>query len=409
MENNTKYKTRVVARAFYEDAYLDFFITYYLAIGFDEIYILKADTDPQYNLPDYTLPSYLPEEWKQRVTIFNVENTGNHIIQQQYDKFKDNKVDWVLNIDCDEFLILDWCKYPGGINEYLEKYLDEVVSLGLVDNKNQVQQIKYRWMCITKMNNNWSEHSNTVLGYLEKYPMEVYRYIKSFGATQHMVSKEGRNEKEGFINCHFYLNKSIASELSNSKNETIKTKKFIWLIDNQHCKANNSNPKTFRKDKSCCMDGFILHINTRTLSNALTKCLTTQLRNNKKIKDLNNFKSWINNINLDEISRIKNDKEKYSNELHNYKKEFNNYLNSKSFFPAKIHKFHSLVKQHLDEEGLLELVSDKCLRSELLCNEKINISELKFVNLDLENNILKQLCSEKGINYDKCYAVMSLY
>lgn len=407
--NTKKYKTRVVSRAFYEDAYLDFFITYYLAIGFDEVYILKSDTDPKYNLPDYNLPSYLPEEWKQRVTIFNVENTGNGIIQTHYDKFKDDKVDWVLNVDCDEFLILDWCKYPGGINDYLSKYLDDVVGLGLVDKPEQVQQIKYRWLCITKMNNNWEKQENGILGYINEYPMEVYRYIKSFGATKHMVNKEDRNEKEGYINCHFYINKSIANELQKSKNEKINCKKYIWLIDNQHCKANNSNPRTFRKDKKACMDGFILHVNTRSIANALTKCLTTKLRDNKKIRDLNSFKYWVNNINLDDITKYKTDKEKYVKEIHNIKKMFNSYLNSKSFFPAKIRKLHSLLKGYLDEEGLIELVKSKCFGSKLLCNDNINVSGLKFVNLDLENEILEQLCKEKGINYEKCMSIMSIY
>lgn len=401
-------KSRVVVRSFYEDAYLDFFITYYLAIGFDEIYILKADMDDEYKLPEYKLPSYLTDELKKKVSIFKVKNTGNYILHDNYDKFKDDTVDWVLNIDCDEFLILDWCKYSGGINEYLEEYLNKVVNLGLVDNKKQIQQIKYRWLCITKMDNNINKN-NTIIEYINNYPMEIYKYVKSFGATEHMVSKSDKNIKNGYINCHFYINNPINNELIKSNNVNINTKKYIWLLDNQYCKINNSNPKTFRKDKQLCLDGFILHINTRTLTNALTKCLTTQLRTNKKIKNLEEFVLWINNIDINEINKYLINKDIYDDKINIIKSKFNYYLNSKYFFPKKIHKFHASLKQYINIDEILNLTLLKCFYSPLLCNKELNLSTLNFVNLELENKILKQLCDDKNINYEKCIKIMLLY
>jgi hypothetical protein len=418
-------KTRVVARAFYEDAYLDFFIKYYLAIGFDEIVILKADTDPEYNLPEYKLPDELTEEQKCRVVILPVKNTGNRILQEHYDVFINEHpqcrkdIDWVLNIDCDEFLILDWEKYPGGIGNYLDSYLQELEDNSIVDNKDQVQQIKYRWMCITKLDNKFQNQTQTIKTYLDNYPMEVYRYVKSLGAVKHLISKKDAVNDNSRINCHFYLCNSQVDELKKSNNEILHKLTNIYLLDGQYSRVNNSDPRRFRKDKAACVNGFILHVNTRSLSNALTKCLVTQLRSNKKIKGLGSFKNWVSSFQVETLDTYLIDSdEKYKEEINKIKTALNKYLNSKYFFPMKIKKYNNVLKKYLDEELLSELVNKKCLGSELLCSADCNaecntgitsIISIPFVNQDLENKILEGLCKEKGIDYEKLMKIMGLY
>jgi hypothetical protein len=411
-------KTRVVTRAFYEDAYLDFFIKYYLAIGFDEIVILKADTDPEYKLPEYKLQDDLTEEQKSRVVIHPVKNTGNRILQEYYDVFINEHpqcrkdIDWVLNIDCDEFLILDWEKYSGGIGNYLDSYLQELEDNNLVDNKEQVQQLKYRWMCITKLDNKFQDQTQTIKTYLDNYGMEVYKYIKSFGAVKHLIKKEDAKNENSRINCHFYLCNSQVDELKNSKNEKLHQLTNMNILDGQYNKINNSDPRQFRKDDIACSFGFILHVNTRSLSNALTKCLVTQLRNNKKIKNLGRFKIWVSSFQVETLDNYLNDSdEKYKVEINKIKTVLNKYLNSKYVFPMKIKKYNNVLKKYLDEELLSELVNKKCFGTKLLNNEdiKINIKDIPFVNQDLENKILKGLCIAKNIDYEKVVKIMELY
>ena len=408
-------KTRVVSRAFYEDAYLDFFIKYYLAIGFDEIVILKADTDPKYNLPKYNLPEELSKDQKLRVKILPVDNTGNLILQEHYDVFINEHpecrkdIDWVLNIDCDEFLILDWEKYQGGIGNYLDIYLQELVDNGMVDTKEQIQQLKYRWMCITKLDNKLQEQIQTIKTYLDNYDMEVYKYIKSFCAIKHLITKEEVKNDMSRINCHFYVCKSIHDVLQKSTNEKIKGNTNINILDGKYSKVNNSDPRQFRKDGNACSGGFILHINTRSLSNALTKCLVTQLRDNKKIKNLGNFRTWVSAFSLKDLNSYLLEPEKYKKEIQELILELKRYLNSKYVFPIKIKRYNEKLKEYLDKELLDELVNKKCLGSKLLCNDNLNIKEIPFVNQELENNILKELCNDKDIDYEKLVKIMELY
>jgi len=447
-------RSRVVVRAFYEDAYLDFFINYYIKIGFDEIVILKADTDIKYNLDNYDLPINLTENEKCKVKVIHVKNTGNNIIQEYYNEFKTKNVDWVLNIDCDEFLILDWGKYKG-INDYLKKYCNELVTNKLVDNIKDIQQLKYRWFCINKLNNDWSDDKNNILGYLQNYPLEVYKYIKSFGSTKHLIDKNKRlnfendnqtdknkrlnfendnqtdkNKRLNFendnqtdktniqvdnklINCHFYYIKNIGLDLSNSyvksKNNNIKNRNYISILNNKYCDINDSNPRTFPKDDTCGLNGFILHINSRSLTNTLTKCLITELRNNKKITNLPKFKLWLSSINLEDLVKYKLQYNKYKSKIEIIKNKFNYFLNNKFLFTKKINKFHSIFKKYLNENEILNLTVKKCLYSSLLFNSTTKITQLPFCNINLENKILKQLCNEKDIDYIKLNYIMDLY
>ena len=89
-------KCGIYVRCFYESFYLDWFIEYYLNLGFDYIIILKADN----------INYDVPKNFK-KVYIRNVENIGNKLYDKYLNIIRYAKPDWVLMIDIDEILILE--------------------------------------------------------------------------------------------------------------------------------------------------------------------------------------------------------------------------------------------------------------------------------------------------------------
>lgn len=401
-------KTKVVSRAFYDDAYLDFFLGYYIGLGFDNITILKADTD----LFDYKLPEYLKGEEKGKITIVPVKNEGNVIVRTNFNHYKDDAYDWVLNIDSDEFLIIDLNKYPNGIKDYITETLERVKEQHKLQPK-ELQQIQFRWLCINKMDVDFSDNLQILnhLPHLDQKPyqlstnktllndyiisnkLEVYRYVKSI-ATPKQMTDEG-----SALNCHFFPLKQLPNE---KKNATTSIKHNI-LLDNYFVNRNSSDPRSLRKDKKAMNWGFILHLNTRSLANAVTKCLVTQLRDNKKISNLDAFKKFINTcqvIPLEEI--LDKDKNKMVIKRKELKTQFMSYLNSKRFFPKKIRAYHKRVQKFIPEENYLPQLSSVINRVKV-CNR------IPFVNLDKEMKILEGLCMKKEIQFEKMKWLLSLF
>ena len=397
-------KVKVVSRAFFDDAYLDFFLGYYLGLGFDNITILKADAD----LFDYKLPDYLTEEEKDKITIVPVKNEGNAIVRTNFKYYKDDTYDWVLNIDSDEFLVIDLNKYPNGIKDYITETLERVKThheLQLED----LQQIQFRWLCINKMNIDFSDNlqilnhllypddkpyqlsTNKIMlnDYILTNKLEVYRYVKSL-ATPKQMTNEGST-----LNCHFFPLKKISTAKTSIKHNI--------LLDNYFVNRNSSDPRSLRKDKKAMNCGFILHLNTRSLANAVTKCLVTQLRDNKKISNLDAFKKFINTCQIIPLEDIL---DKGNLEMVEKRKELKNkfmtYLNSKRFFPKKIRAYHNRVQKFIPEENYLPQLSSVVNRIKV-CNT------IPFVNLDKEMELLEGLCQKNGIQFEKIKWLLSLF
>lgn len=397
-------KVKVVSRAFYDDAYLDFFLGYYLGLGFDNITILKADAD----LFEYTLPDYLTEEEKDKITIVPVKNEGNAIIRTNFNHYKDDAYDWVLNIDSDELLVIDLNKYPNGIKDYITETLERVKTHHELQ-PDELQQIQFRWLCINKMNIDFSDNlqvlnhlshpdgkyhqlstSKTLVNdYILSNKLEVYRYVKSMATPRHMTNDGSA------LNCHFFPLKHIA----NAK----KPINHNIMLDNYFINRNSSDPKSLRKDKQAMNWGFILHLNTRSLANAVTKCLVTQLRDNKKISNPDAFKQFINTYQVFPLEDIL---DKENTEMVNKKQElktkFMSYLNSKRFFPKKIKAYHNRVQKFIPEENYLPHLSS-IINNVDVCNT------IPFVNLDKEMEILKGLCQKNGIQFEKMKWLLSLF
>ena len=397
-------KVKVVSRAFFDDAYLDFFLGYYLGLGFDNITILKADA----NLFNYKLPDYLKGEEKGKITIVPVKNEGNTIVRTNFNHYKDDAYDWVLNIDSDEFLVIDLNKYPNGIKDYITETLERVKTHHELQPED-LQQIQFRWLCINKMNIDFSDNlqilnhlshpdekpyqlssNKTMLNdYILTNKLEVYRYVKSI-ATSKQMTNEG-----SALNCHFFPLKQLPIAKT-SINHNI-------LLDNYFVNRNSSDPRYLRKDKKAMNWGFILHLNTRSLANAVTKCLVTQLRDNKKISNLSAFKKFINTCQVFPLEDIL-DKENTEmvNKRQELKTKFMSYLNSKRFFPKKIKAYHNRVQKFIPEENYLPQLSSVIKRVDI-CNT------IPFVHLDKEMELLEGLCQKNEIQFEKIKWLLSLF
>lgn len=402
-------KIQVITRAFFEDAYIEFFIKYYLALGFDRIVILKADDK---NI-DYLIEKILGEkniftsensENKQQILVKYVKNEGNGIYTnpENFHLFNDKEYDWTLHIDADEFLIFNMEKYKS-IHEY-------VISLHKEMNMEKIEQIRFRWLCINKLNNNWdlitnfnaekssllmdtncettkknieeNKNSYSMYNYLLGNKIESYKFIKSMIHKDYMM-----NDPEA-INAHFFKmepdHKSIIDNRIMSKN-TFQQGLYI---------KNNT-------DSNYC-NGFILHFNTRSYANSVTKCLVTQLRRNKQITDLDDFRNFLNTYNhcISDINGCGTDGTDNTNSI---KIQFINYLNSKKFFPNKIKNYHKKWNHLLtNNQYLLDLNSVTKELKNLVFNEN-------FINIETEYSQLKEICAEKELNYEKLKYILELF
>lgn len=400
-------KTRVITRAFYEDAYLDFFIKYYAALGFDNIVILKADTDkfPDYkppNLDTLTIPGYGNLTSSARIDIVPVVNEGNNILKTHYSYYADKAYDWILNIDADEFLIIDLAKYPGGIKEYIYKVSHRLADERKVPSPESVQQIKFRWMCINKLNSKWPEtitpelianpginlpsaaaEPQSLAGYFLTQQLEAYKFVKS------MCNTKWANP-ETKINAHFFF--PIPTRGRNFN-----------VLDGDLRGVNDSDPRHYPRNGSMLIDGYILHINTRSLANAITKCLVTKLRDNKKIKDPARFREIINSYIPVQFQTPA--------QIQGLKREFADQLNSKSFFPQKIRRFNSLVSRFIKPENIYNPLSNMIAtyqqgRQKILAD--LVITE-PIVSEQLEWTILRDLCLDNDINPDNMRMIIELF
>ena len=396
-------RVRVIIRAFYEDAYLDFFIRYYAALGFDTITVLKADDDKfKYTPPvlDYGLSAsgHTPI-----IEIIPVANEGNDILLTHYKHYADKSYNWILNIDADEFLIIDLGLYPTGIKEFIYKIGQRIATTKNIPGADAIQQIKFRWMCINKLNNRsppelkqeyivnkslLPENVDTqqilpqsFAGYFMTNKLELYKYIKS------MCNTKWANNT-GLINAHFFY----PIPHTNGRNYN--------LLDGYFKGVNNSDPRYFPNNGTMLMDGYILHLNTRSLANSVTKCLVTRLRDNKKIKDPVAFQQLINGYTQPTNTAA----------IHELKQKFADQLNSKGYFPVKIRQFHAKLGKFINAENW-----QRPLRNMLIAGSSSDnqfgelIQSTAVCNQELEWQILSDLCVANNLNPDNMRAIINLF
>lgn len=253
-------KTRVISRAFYEDAYLDFFIQYYLALGFDSIVILKSDGIL------FPLDKYPAD----RVQCIQVANDGNNILRNHKKYYLDPAFDWILNVDADEFLVIDIEKFHN-----IQTYLEDITT------RLDPDQIMFWWVCINKLTCWLPDRQEPVMltDYINgDYSLDFYKYVKCMARPTRVNQRT--------VTCHYYhpLNKIDQD-----------TKPFVNILDGKPTKIRTSLPANPLPNNTFC-DGFILHLNSRSLTNGLIKSLVTKLHETKRFKNLDGFCQFVKTI-----------------------------------------------------------------------------------------------------------------
>jgi len=341
-------KTRVVTRAFYEDAYLDFFIQYYLALGFDSIVILKADGVP------FPLDKYPAD----RVQCIQVANDGNGILRKHKSYYMDNSYDWILNVDADEFLVIDMEKFPN-----IQAYLEDITT------RLNPDQIMFWWVCINKLTC-WSpdrQEPVMLTDYINgAYPLDFYKYVKCMARPNRVCKRE--------VTCHFYRK---------PKKVNPETKPFVNIIDGQITKKINTSLPITPPVKNTFCDGFILHLNSRSLTNGLTKSLVTTLHVSKHFKNIDAFRKFTEKL-PDTPDKI-TDQHRLTLESH---------MDGKIQNPIRIKTYG---KEH---RGKVDLANARRLLDNLIKHVPL-VTTTPVMSIQAEWDIMDKLALDKKINPTK--------
>lgn len=306
----------VYTRSFHEDAYLHYFIQHYINLGFRKIIILKSD-NIIYNLPS---------EYLDIVEIHYTENIGNYLLLKYQYLIK--TYDWVLSIDCDEFLILN--------NTY--KNIDDFVKTKL--NKNKlINAFYFRWGMIEKYD---IVNNNNFTDILQKYKLFKNHHIKVMFKTKDLI-KIYHPHMAKLKNMHIYFENKIYNN-----NDII-------------------HPLTEKSYK----EHILVHVHTRSIHNIMIKSFNTVL-NGKVIKDKKQFINFINNFDVN------------SNE--DILQLFIDYIGAKAQLPYTHSREEELILCNYDfskyNYDIIDYVENKKQIITLLNKNNINETNyLKFVNI----------------------------
>lgn len=367
-------KFRVITRAFYEDAYLAFFIKWYLDLGFQEILILKTDGR---ELPECVRTEIEPFIDSGQVIIRVVANSGNATLNENYHEFRDLAWDWVLNVDCDEFLVIDRVKYPGGVNDLITGIEGWINENKLLSSPDLLQQIGFRWLCINKLDDRpWDGTLAGLLGNRHDYPLHMYKYHKCMGKPKNMLVAGDK------INCHFYYMNPLVVD-----NGAGGTKYARYdLFDDKIVNIRDNYVPYVSNAGNAFKWGCILHLNSRSMTNTLTKCLVTELRDNKKISNIDAFRSWVAGFSVRASSGINP----------GVKQKLLEFLNNKGTFPDEIQHWDAQYRNRVPESNITDLMSS--------IPETVGKCSIKTGAT--ERAILLELCLARNIDYNKCITML---
>jgi hypothetical protein len=236
----------VCVRSFLEGPYLDFFIEYYISLGFDKILILKSDKEAYYCKPEFT----------SRVQIVEVDNTGNKILQENIQRIKSSGCDWTFFPDTDEILILN--KQYSNIKDFTQKKLKEC---------DQINSFYFRWAMIEKCD---IDKDTSFKNILNTYNMFSSRFIKSMVRTS-AIRVMYDPHSCGLDNNIIY---------------------FEGNLININKSVHDLQEYSYHKDAT------LIHLHTRSIHNVILKSLFTVL-GSKHIVSLDGFIKYINDFTED--------------------------------------------------------------------------------------------------------------
>jgi len=241
-------KVDLVTRFYYEDLYIEHFINYYLALGFDHIYILWQN--------DQNMPPNFDNKF---VTIIEHNYKGDDVIKKIPELIVASS-EYTFICDSDEYLYL---KNYKNIQEFLKTI------------PNDADQIFFHWANV--VNFSLFEKKVDLFEILESNKLYADLRIKSIIKTEKLYCKNI------VIGSHCMYN----------------VKSYLW---------NNwveSKPihKTDAKSYYTSDYPFIVHFISRSMQNNFIKCFSTYFLP-KKIYDIDNFKDIVREKKIYEIKKI---------------------------------------------------------------------------------------------------------
>lgn len=236
-------KCCIYTRLYNESPYINFFINYYLNLGFSKFIFLKADN----------ILYKINKIYEPYILIKEIKNLPGEIELPTYSYLiRESKCDWVLGCDIDEFIVLH--KKFSTIQDFLKEKLDINPFINMVF---------LRWGNIYKFNN----HKESFNYIINNYKIYKEKDIKSIAKITPFI-----------IMGHPHLFKNNLSTYIYRENEIINQLEI-------------QNPITQNSYKEI----FLVHLNIRSLDNLMIKALDNgkkwQINYTyiKNIKDLNNF------------------------------------------------------------------------------------------------------------------------
>ena len=268
-------RTCVYTRFVYEVPYIESFIYHYLELGFDKIIILYND------IVDFDVPESILEE----VDIVKVENNGNKLLNQYKELFQED-YDWVLNVDSDEFLILDE-KYKT-IKDYIVTKLAE-------DEEINIMQFSWGWLHAFNPPNKYT-FNDIVNNY------KIFVGSKDTDTKDIWVKSLTKVSDIEYITCHnCILKKDIHPVISVNNLVLRKNNEDFNDEGNDEDDSDDDEvnllPRSYAMREHTYTESVIIHLNTRNMMNAIIKGLNihvTQVKR-KRIKKLKPLKKFVNN------------------------------------------------------------------------------------------------------------------
>jgi hypothetical protein len=277
----------VFTRFVYEVPYLDSFIEHYLKLGFDKVIILYHD------IIKYDLSEKLLED----VEFIQVENTGNKLLNEYKYIFKDD-YDWVLNVDSDEFLILN--SYYPTIKDY--------ITTKLTDNED-INMFQFSWGWIHAFQ---PPAHYTIKDYIENYKIFIGSKDKE-NSKVIWVKSLTRVKCIEYMTCHncvlnkpavIHIDKRIEyhnpNQVNDNNDEDEDEDDMIEIGEDGVNTKINILPRCYTLKDNTYSEAVLIHINTRNMVNAIIKGFNihvTQVKR-KRIKNLKRLKKFINHFDM---------------------------------------------------------------------------------------------------------------
>lgn len=249
---------RLVTRCFHEAQYLDYFINHYLNLGVDEIYIINICNSDLFQF-----------QQKGRVKILNSVsgNNGDQALKDFFATFlpkHKSHSDFILNIDCDEFLFLN--KRYSDLKDFI--------------NQNQADVYFFNWINVHNISNHPS--------YLD-IKLDLHSDLNFFRAN-HVKTMIRNSTCIRNLGSHFFYFKDFSTVYSNGfKYKNICLDEYNPFY---YCNIPTTTPSY--------TESALVHLHCRSIENYLIKTFSTVFPDKKSNftpnQIIENLKSDFNKI-----------------------------------------------------------------------------------------------------------------